>query len=90
MEGLILWLVSWGVFGLITGGLAARKGYNFFIWFFAGGIIGLIILAFLPFTNKGDLSPGDAAQKRRTGNTIAGVFAGLAILFTLFQILGNL
>jgi peptidoglycan/LPS O-acetylase OafA/YrhL len=74
------------IFGLITGGLAARKGYNFFLWFFACGIIGLIILAFLPFTNKGDLQPGVAAQKRATGNTIGGVLTAIAIGVIILRI----
>lgn len=79
MEGLVCVLVAIVLFGSLVGGLAARKGYNFFIWFFAAGIIGLIVLAFLPFTNKGDMPPEVAAQKRSTGNTIGGVLAALSI-----------
>lgn len=48
---------------LITGTLAARKGYNFYLWVLAGGIIGLVILSFLPFVNRGDLSEIEQAKE---------------------------
>ena len=32
--------------------LAARKGYRWYLWTIACGLIGLIILGFLPFANK--------------------------------------
>lgn len=83
MEGLLVVVV---LLGCLVGGLAARKGYNFFIWFFAAGIIGLIVLAFLPFTNKGDLPPEVAEQKRTTGNIIGGVLAALAIGVTVLRL----
>ena len=69
------------VLALTTGALAARKGYNFFTWTFAGGsLIALIVLAFLPFTDKEGVSPEVAVKKRATGNIIGGVIAGLAVL----------
>ena len=45
----------------VTGGFAARKGYNFVIWGLAGGLLSLLVMAFLPFANKADQ---DAETKR--------------------------
>jgi hypothetical protein len=40
------------IISAVTGALAVRKGYNFFIWALAAGIPGLVILSFMPFSNK--------------------------------------
>jgi hypothetical protein len=40
--------------GVVTGLLAMRKGYDFFLWALASGVVGLIVLAFLPFAIKPD------------------------------------
>ncbi|RLL50739.1 hypothetical protein D8Y20_11165 [Mariprofundus sp. EBB-1] len=75
---------------IITAILAARKGYNPFIWFFASGVIGLIILAFLPFVNeKSALNEDERAVKKRKGNIIGGVIAALAIIITLAIIIAE-
>jgi hypothetical protein len=79
MEGLVIFAVIFLAFGSLMGSLAARKGYSFGSWFLAAGLVGLITLAFLPFTNRGDLSPEVAAEKRARGNTIGGVLSALAI-----------
>ncbi len=76
----LLPLVFVAIFGAITGGLAARKGYAFFAWFFAAGILGLLILAFLPFTNKGDMPPDVAGQKRKSDNTTGIVISVIAVV----------
>ncbi|HKC64139.1 MAG TPA: hypothetical protein VKB86_10895 [Pyrinomonadaceae bacterium] len=71
-------------FGLMTALLAARKGYNPACWFLAGGVIGLIFLAFRPFTNKGDLSDSQRVALQREGNIIGLVVSGAGIVFGLF------
>jgi hypothetical protein len=53
----LTFLILWIVISLVTGALAARKGDNFILWALAAGILGLIILAFLPFCNKPGQSP---------------------------------
>lgn len=63
----------------VTGLCAWRKGYNFLIWFFAAGVIGLLILAFLPFVNKADQPEERKRELRRTGNTVGAVIAALAL-----------
>ncbi|MBL7132689.1 MAG: hypothetical protein ISS78_01195 [Phycisphaerae bacterium] len=73
--------------GVLMALLAARKGYNPAFWFLAGGIIGLVILAFLPFVNeKSNLPEDERASKKKTGDTIGGVISGLAVLVLLISL----
>jgi zinc transporter ZupT len=65
---------------VITAALAARKGYNFFLWFFAGGLIGLCTLACLPFANRADASDETNAALRHRGNVIGGVLSGVCLV----------
>ena len=77
---------------LITGVLASRKGYRFILWFFAGGIVGLLVLAFLPFVNKGDFSEMETRQRTKTGNITGGVISAItlvALLTWLIQYVNN-
>ena len=75
---------------VVTGFLAARKGYGFFYWVLAGGVIGLLILAFLPFVNEksevSDSSERKALRKRcnAVGGTISavGLLAMVAVLLS--------
>jgi len=73
---------------MLVARLAARKGYNLFLWFFAGGLSvpSLLVLAFLPFTNKDDI-PADVAARRRTrGNIIGLVLAIITLVTFCFQL----
>jgi len=77
-------MLLWAVICIITGALAARKGYNFFLWVLAGGIVGLLILAFLPHTQKlPDEKRIDAIKK---GNTIGTIISVIVVIVLLFQI----
>ena len=77
--GFVLIAVICGVTAL----LAARKGYNPIIWFFAGGIIGLLVLAFLPNVKDGGFSGEELQQKLKTGNIAGGIIAAIAIAFMI-------
>ncbi len=67
--------------------LAHRKGYNPACWFLAGGIVGLIILGFLPFVNeKSDLPEDQRGPKKKTGDGIGLGVSALAVLVTLVAI----
>jgi len=82
-------LVVWVLVSVVTGTLAARKGYNFILWALAAisgisiGLIGLIILAFLPFANK----PEEQQRLKKRGNTIAGVLAAVGIVIWIINVL---
>ena len=71
-------------FGLITALLAARKGYNPLCWFLAGGVVGLILLAFRPFTNDENLSAAERTSLQQSGNRLGLIISGVGIVFGLF------
>lgn len=74
------------VLPVITGLLAHRKGYNFFLWLLAAGVIGLIILAFLPFANREGATAEENASRRKTGNIIGAVISAVALLMLLLRL----
>jgi hypothetical protein len=57
------------ILGIATGLYARHKGYSFIAWFFAGGLIGLIALAFLPdpMRSKHQLSHGKCVASKKQG-----------------------
>jgi accessory gene regulator protein AgrB len=71
--------------GVLTGFLASRKGYNFWCWVFAAGIVGLLVLSFLPFVNKGGISAEVTEAKRKRGNLIGIVFSVIAVAIATYQ-----
>jgi hypothetical protein len=68
---------------LITALFAVRKGYNFFAWLFPWGILGLIVLAFLPFANEPVLSYHVARRRRWIGNSIGLGLTGSLLIVAL-------
>ena len=75
----ILILFVCGAACLGCGILAARKGYNIFIWAAAGGVlVSFVILAFLPFANK--KSGAEKKRLERMGNGIGGALAAVSLL----------
>jgi hypothetical protein len=73
--------------GVITGLLAARKGYWFLPWMFAGGIIGLIVLAFLPFANSPELSDVERVDRMEKGNDIGRKLAAITVVIGLIRLM---
>lgn len=82
-------LLLYIVIPIITGALAMRKGYNFFLWLFAAGILGLIVLSFLPFANKPELPAEEQSRLKTRGNIAGGVFAGLTLLGIIIRFAGS-
>jgi hypothetical protein len=60
--------------------LAARKGYSWYLWTVACGLIGLIVLAFLPYANKPDVSPEINQTRQQVGNTVGAVLSVIGLL----------
>lgn len=58
---------------ILSGFVAQSKGYNFWAWFFAGGLIGLVVLLCLP--NVNDTTEDRKAAISNRGNTIGIVIA---------------
>ena len=63
MEQLILSVV----FGFIMIIVALAKGFNPLRWFFAAGLLGLIILFFLPSASAKDIDENEKLKRARTG-----------------------
>ena len=47
---------------------------------------GLIVLAFLPFANKSDVSPEVNQSRRQTGNIVGAVLSVIGLVGFLFQV----
>jgi hypothetical protein len=65
--------------------LAARKGYSWYLWTIACGLLGLIVLAFLPYANKPDESEEVNRSRRQTGNIVGGVLSAMGLLGIVAQ-----
>jgi hypothetical protein len=86
--GFLQLLVALG-FCYMTAKTAKKKGYNGFLWFFAGSIIGLIVLSRLPDLTVENLLPDYIAQKKKIATYIAiGLIGASAVL--LWILLANL
>lgn len=72
---------------LVTGYLAYRKGYSFWLWMFSN-LVGLMWLAFLPYANKVE-APEEAERLRKRGNQIGGVLS-VVVLILFFGLLSFL
>jgi hypothetical protein len=68
---------------VLTAYYASKRGYNSVLWFFAGGLVGLVALSCLPDLKR--LTPETIGQKRIVGNlvgvglTLLAVCVGFAI-----------
>jgi hypothetical protein len=70
-----------------TGLLAVRKGYSFFPWVFAFGLLGLIVLTFLPMANDPQVSQAEQRERAEKGDRIGRGLAGVLVAAVLFRIL---
>ncbi len=78
-----------GIIGLVTGALAKRKGYKFLPWFFAGGIIGLLVLAFLPNANDPKVSEIERRIQTEKGNVIGRNIAIFSLALALLRLFAS-
>src|SRR5947209_5308911 len=56
--------------GLVSAGLAQRKGYSPYAWILAAGIFGWLFIAVLPPVNAGALGDQETIQARNRGNLL--------------------
>ncbi len=75
---------------VITAREARKKGYIPALWFFAGGLIGLLILALLPSVNEeSKLSEEKRKAWMRIGNLIGGAISALGLLGIVVSLIGR-
>ncbi len=67
------------IFGSIMATIASKKGFNPFCWFFAAGLLGLIILVFFSSAGKIGLSREQRVTRAKRGNTVGAVISVLAV-----------
>lgn len=79
MEQLILFLV----FGFVMFAVSSAKGFNPLRWFFAAGVLGLIILIFLPSAKAAGIDEAEKNRRIKKANTIGGVISIFALIFTV-------
>jgi ABC-type Mn2+/Zn2+ transport system permease subunit len=52
MGPFLVFLIILAIFGGINAFIANAKGFNPILWFFAAGLLGLIVVSVLPSANK--------------------------------------
>jgi|WetSurMetagenome_2_1015567.scaffolds.fasta_scaffold101131_3 MFS family permease len=80
-------LILFAVFGIINALIAAKKGFNPWIWFFAAGLLGLVVVSIMPsasavFNENFELSE----QRRKNGNTAGLIILGVAFVLIMLMI----
>lgn len=70
----------WLVLPIITAAIAFHKGYNPFLWILNFGLIGLIVLAFLPRVDREVMKHKDAEYQAWVGNWWGGILTALHVI----------
>lgn len=80
-----MWIIVFIVVGALNGLLAWRKGYSFIIWFFAVGLIGLLIVCLLPYANEPHQSLSEQEELQKKGNMYGLIIIAFLALFLCCQ-----
>lgn len=86
MEQLILLIV----FGFIMIIVASVKGFNPLRWFFAAGLLGLIILFFLPSASAKDIDENEKLKRAERGNKVGTIISIIALILTAILIIAGI
>ena len=86
MEQLILLIV----FGFIMIIVASAKGFNPLRWFFAAGLLGLIILFFLPSASAKDIDENEKLKRAELGNKVGTIISIIALILTAILIIAGI
>ena len=86
MEQLILLIV----FGFIMIIVASAKGFNPLRWFFAAGLLGLIILFFLPSASAKDIDENEKLKRAERGNKVGTIISIIALILAAILIIVGL
>ena len=74
-------------FAVFMGRKSSQKGYNFLFWVFSG-LIGFIVLLFLPDTTRPELDSEEQLRLQTVGNRI-GLFLSLFVAVILVLVFIN-
>ncbi len=72
---------------VVTPLLASRKGYDWIVWVFGGSVLGLLILAFLPYANAPELTPEQQRMARQRGNSVGIILSLLSASVILISVI---
>ncbi|MFH2045531.1 MAG: hypothetical protein ABIK92_10345 [Pseudomonadota bacterium] len=67
----------------VMGIIAWKKGFRPWLWILAGGIPGLIILAFMPSATVDGLDEAIRERRRKAGNLVGTIFSSIAIILAI-------
>ncbi len=70
--------------GVITGYMAHRKGYSFYLWFFAGGVLGLVVLLMLPDASDPLNSYEENQRLAARGNNLGWIIVVAALVIGMY------
>lgn len=77
----LLFLVIALALFVMTAREAGKKGYQPLLWFFAGSLIGLLVVTAFPYVNeKSNLTEEKRKTWRIVGNVVGGAITALGIL----------
>jgi hypothetical protein len=82
--GAIIGLILFGIPSVI---IAGSKGFKPFRWLIAFGLIGLIVVAFMPSAKAAGISPEEAQQRSERANRIGALMTGLNVGLTILLII---
>lgn len=81
-------LILFVVFGVINALVANKKGFSPLIWFLAGGLLGLIVILFLPSAKAVRAEDVDLYMKRKkTGNTVGLIILAVGVALGILLVL---
>lgn len=76
------------VFGIINAIIAHKKGFNPLIWFFASGLLGLIIVCIIPSAKElFEFEPEEYLKRKKTGDTVGLILVSLSVILGIVRII---
>ena len=70
--------------------VASAKGFNPLRWFFAAGLLGLIILFFLPSASAKDIDENEKLKRAERGNKVGTTISIIALILTAILIIAGI
>jgi accessory gene regulator protein AgrB len=70
----------------LMGFLAKKKGFNPWLWIFAAGFLGLIILLFMPSAIAEGIDEAVKEKRRKTGNKVGAIFTVISVILVIGSI----